>query len=138
MDYDNQVMDELIAIREQIAQDKADLETARQEQQAAKDEQEAAKASLKTQKSEVDALIDQISSQQAEVEKEMCIRDRSGVAQQRRGGHADRQLSPWQSGGKNKHSAFSFHIQHLGAVYVPKGRNIHGWGVLLWERMGFD
>ena len=69
MDYDNQVMDELIAIREQIAQDKADLETARQEQQAAKDEQEAAKASLKTQKSEVDALIDQISSQQAEVEK---------------------------------------------------------------------
>lgn len=69
MDYDNQVMDELIAIREQIAQDKADLETARQEQQAAKDEQEAAKASLKTQKSEVDALIDQISSQQTEVEK---------------------------------------------------------------------
>lgn len=53
----------------EIAQDKADLETARQEQQAAKDEQEAAKASLKTQKSEVDALIDQISSQQAEVEK---------------------------------------------------------------------
>ena len=66
------------------------------------------------------------------------IHHQSGAAQQRRGGHADRQLSPWQSGGKNKHSAFSFHIQHLGAVYVPKGRNIHGWGVLLWERMGFD
>lgn len=69
MDYDNQVMDELIAIREQIAQDKADLETAREEQEAAKKEQEAAKASLKSQESEVDALIAQISSQQAEVEK---------------------------------------------------------------------
>lgn len=69
MQYDNQVMNDLIAIRQQIAQDKADLETARQEQQAAKDEQEAAKASLKTQESEVDALIAQISSQQAEVEQ---------------------------------------------------------------------
>ena len=69
MQYDNQVMNDLIAIRQQIAQDKEDLETARQEQQAAKDEQEAAKASLKSQESEVDALISQISSQQAEVEK---------------------------------------------------------------------
>lgn len=69
MAYDNQVMDQLIAIREQIAQDKADLETARQEQQAAKEEQEAAKANLKSQEAEVDALISQISSQEDQVEK---------------------------------------------------------------------
>lgn len=69
MDYDNQVMDELIAIREQIAKDKEELETARQEQQAAKDEQEAAKANLKAQEDEVDALIAQISSQEDQVEK---------------------------------------------------------------------
>lgn len=69
MAYDNQVMDQLIAIREQIAQDKADLETARQEQQSAKEEQEAAKANLKSQEAEVDALISQISSQEDQVEK---------------------------------------------------------------------
>ena len=44
MDYDNQVMNELIAIREQIEADKTALETARQEQKDAKAEQEAAKA----------------------------------------------------------------------------------------------
>ena len=38
MDYDNQVMDQLIALREQIEEDKAELETARQEQQDAKAE----------------------------------------------------------------------------------------------------
>lgn len=41
MDYDNQVMNELIAIREQIEADKTALETARQEQKDAKAEQEA-------------------------------------------------------------------------------------------------
>ena len=77
MDYDNQVMDELIAIREQIAQDKADLETARQEQQAAKDEQEAAKASLKTQKVEkaeaqLRAAADAVDKEIAAAEKELA------------------------------------------------------------------
>ncbi len=54
MDYDNQVMDQLIALREQIEEDKAELETARQEQQAAKEEQEAAQANLQSQEAEVD------------------------------------------------------------------------------------
>ena len=80
MQYDNQVMNDLIAIRQQIAQDKADLETARQEQQAAKDEQESAKASLKSQESEVDALISQISSQQAEVEQAEAAIDKQVAA----------------------------------------------------------
>ena len=61
--------DELIAIREQIAQDKADWRLS-QEQQAAKDEQEAAKASLKTQSLKLTRSIDQISSQQAEEKAE--------------------------------------------------------------------
>ena len=58
MDYDNQVMDQLIALREQIEEDKAELESARQAQQAAKEEQEAAQANLKSQEAEVSALID--------------------------------------------------------------------------------
>lgn len=67
MDYDNQVMNELIAIREQIEADKTALETARQEQKDAKVEQEAAKAELKSQQAQVDALIAEISGQESQV-----------------------------------------------------------------------
>ena len=67
MDYDNQVMNELIAIREQIEADKTALETARQEQKDAKAEQEAAKAELNSQQAQVDALIAEISGQESQV-----------------------------------------------------------------------
>lgn len=67
MDYDNQVMNELIAIREQIEADKTALETARQEQKDAKAEQEAAKAELKSQQAQVDALIAEINGQESQV-----------------------------------------------------------------------
>ena len=70
MDYDNQVMDQLIALREQIEEDKAELETARQAQQAAKEEQEAAQANLKSQEAEVSALIDQLAAQEDQLEAE--------------------------------------------------------------------
>lgn len=69
MDYDNAVMNQLIAIREQIKQDKEELELARQEQREAKEAQEAAKAELKRQEDQVDALIREIKSKQAELEK---------------------------------------------------------------------
>ena len=81
MDYDNQVMDQLIALREQIEQDKAELETARQEQQDAKAEQEAAQANLQAQESEVDALLCQISNQEDELEaREAQLRAASDAA----------------------------------------------------------
>ncbi len=70
MDYDNQVMDQLIALREQIEEDKAELESARQAQQAAKEEQEAAQANLKSQEAEVSALIDQLAAQEDQLEAE--------------------------------------------------------------------
>ena len=81
MDYDNQVMDQLIALREQIEQDKAELETARQKQQDAKAEQEAAQANLQAQESEVDALLSQISNQEDELEaREAQLRAASDAA----------------------------------------------------------
>ena len=81
MDYDNQVMDQLIALREQIESDKAELETARQEQQDAKAEQEAAQANLQAQESEVDALLSQISNQEDELEaREAQLRAASDAA----------------------------------------------------------
>lgn len=81
MDYDNQVMDQLIALREQIEEDKAELETARQEQQDAKAEQEAAQANLQAQESEVDALLSQISNQEDELKaREAQLRAASDAA----------------------------------------------------------
>ena len=69
IDYDNAVMDQLIAIREQIEVDKAELEEVRRGQQAAKEELEAAKAELKAQESKVEQLIREISAKEDELEK---------------------------------------------------------------------
>lgn len=69
MEYDNAVMDQLIAIREQIAQDKLELEEARAGQEEARAEQEAAKAELKEQEAEVDKLVAEISAKEDEMEE---------------------------------------------------------------------
>ena len=68
IDYDNSVMEELLALQEQIEADKADLETSKSEQEAAKAKQEAAKADLKEQESQVDALIQEISGKEDQLE----------------------------------------------------------------------
>ena len=68
IDYDNSVMEELLALQEQIEADKAALETSKEEQEAAKAKQEAAKADLKDQESQVDALIQEISGQEDQLE----------------------------------------------------------------------
>ena len=68
IDYDNSVMEELLALQAQIEADKADLETSKAEQEAAKAKQEAAKADLKEQESQVDALIQEISGQEDQLE----------------------------------------------------------------------
>ena len=68
MEYDNAVMDSLIAIREQIEQDKAELEQARVDQQEARDTQASARAELLARNAEVDALLEQINSQADEIE----------------------------------------------------------------------
>lgn len=68
MEYDDAVMDQLIAIREQIAQDKLELEEAKAGEEEAKAEQEAAKAELKSQEAEVDKLVAEISAKEDEAE----------------------------------------------------------------------
>ncbi len=68
MEYDNAVIDQLIALQEQIEQDKAQLEEARAGQQAARDEQAAAQAELKAQEAEVDRLMAEISAKEEELE----------------------------------------------------------------------
>ena len=68
MEYDNKVMDDLIAIREQIEVDKAELEQAKAAQEEARKEQEAAKKEREAQEAEVDKLIGEISSQEDQLE----------------------------------------------------------------------
>lgn len=68
MEYDNAVMDSLIAKRQQLKQSKDQMEQARTEQQAAKEKQVAARKELESRESEVDKLISQINKQKNQVE----------------------------------------------------------------------
>ena len=93
MEYDNQIMDQLIALREQIEEDKAELETARQEQQDAKDAQQAAQDQLKAQRSEVDALINQLAAQEADLEAERARFEAAANAADKEIAAAERELA---------------------------------------------
>lgn len=69
MDYDNAIMNQLIATREKLETEKSELEVSKSEQEAAKSVQESAKAELKAQEAEVDKLVSQISAQEDQLEK---------------------------------------------------------------------
>lgn len=68
IDYDNVVMNQLIAIREQIKADRRSLENARAEQEAIKVAREAAKEELKAREAEVNILLKQINEQEDQLE----------------------------------------------------------------------
>jgi len=69
MAYDNAVMDNLVAMREQIEVDKASLEQSRAEQEQARQAQEAARTELQQREADVDKLIAKISQQEDQVEQ---------------------------------------------------------------------
>ena len=71
MDYDNQVMDELIAIREEIIALRTQLETSRAEEQAARDQQAAKQAEQQAKVAEAQKLLDQINADVAEVNRQL-------------------------------------------------------------------
>ena len=71
MAYDNQVMDELIAIREEIIALRTQLETSRAEEQAARDQQAAQQAEQQAKVAEGQKLLDQISADVAEVNRQL-------------------------------------------------------------------
>ena len=71
MDYDNQVMDELIAIREEIMALRTQLETSRAEEQAARDQQAAKQAEQQAKVAEAQKLLDQINADVAEVNRQL-------------------------------------------------------------------
>ena len=71
MDYDNQVMDELIAIREEIVRLKTQLETARAEEQEARDQQAVKKAEQQAKVAEAQKLVDELNADAAEVNRQL-------------------------------------------------------------------
>ena len=75
MAYDNEVMDQLIATREELERLQADLESARAEEQAAKEQQEAKKAEQQAKVAEAQALLDQINADVAEVNRQLDAED---------------------------------------------------------------
>ena len=71
MAYDNEVMDQLIATREELERVLGELESARAEEQAAKEQQEAKKAEQQAKVAEAQALVDQINADTAEVNRQL-------------------------------------------------------------------
>ena len=75
MAYDNEVMDQLIATRQELDRLQADLERARAEAQAAKEQQGAKKAEQQAKVAEAQALLDQINADVAEVNRQLDAED---------------------------------------------------------------
>lgn len=80
MEYDNAVMDSLIATRQQLEQSKSQLEQARTEQQTAKEKQVAARKELESREAEVDQLIAQINKEKNQVEQ--SVKELEALAKQ--------------------------------------------------------
>lgn len=79
--YDNSVMDQLLALQAKIEAEKSELEDAKAQQEAARQQQVAAKQELSSQQSEVDKLINQISATEADLQKqEAALRSAAAAA----------------------------------------------------------
>ena len=71
MAYDNRVMDELIAARQELEAVQAQLEEARAAEQAAKEAQEAVKARQQEKVAQAQALLDELNADVAEVNRQL-------------------------------------------------------------------
>ena len=71
MDYDNQIMDELEAARQAVAQAKSELEESKRSQEAARNSLQAQKADLDAEANRVNALISQINNESAAYASQM-------------------------------------------------------------------
>ena len=80
MAYDNRVMDELIAARQELEAVQAQLEEARAAEQAAKEAQEAVKARQQEKVAQAQALLDALNADVAEVNRQLDEEDASWAA----------------------------------------------------------
>ena len=82
MDYDNQVMDELIATREELERLQAELESARAEEEAAKAQQEERKAEQQALVAEAQQVVDELNSNLEELNRKLDEQDAAVAAVQ--------------------------------------------------------
>ena len=82
MDYDNQVMDELIAVREELERLQAELEAARAEEEEAKAQQEERKAEQQVLVAQAQQVVDELNSDLAELNRKLDEQDASIAAVQ--------------------------------------------------------
>lgn len=75
MAYDNEVMDQLVATREELERLQADLESARGEKQAARDQQVAKKTEQQAKVAEAQKLLNQINADLNEVNRQLDAED---------------------------------------------------------------
>ena len=68
IDYDNSIMESLLALQAQIEEEKSSLEASRAELESAKKEQEAARQELKDQEAEINKVIADIQGQEQEAQ----------------------------------------------------------------------
>ena len=68
IDYDNSIMESLLALQAQIEEEKSSLEASRAELESAKKEQEAARQELKSQEAEINKVIADIQGQEQEAQ----------------------------------------------------------------------
>ena len=80
MDYDNQIMDELIATREELERLQAELESARADEQAVKEEQEAKKAEQQAKVAEAEKVLEELNRNVAEVNRLLDEEDAAAAA----------------------------------------------------------
>lgn len=82
MDYDNKIMDQLIATRQELERLQGELESARAEEQAAREQQEAKKAEQQAKVAEAQKLLDQINADVAEVNRQLEAEDAAAASLQ--------------------------------------------------------
>ena len=75
MAYDNQVMEQLIAARQELERLQGELERARAEEQAARDQQQAKRTEQQAKVAEAQKLLDQINADVAEVNRQLDAED---------------------------------------------------------------
>ena len=82
MAYDNKIMDQLIATRQELERLQGELESARAEEQEAREQQEAKKAEQQAKVAEAQKLLDQINADVAEVNRQMEAEDAAAASLQ--------------------------------------------------------
>lgn len=80
MAYDNEIMNQLIATRQELERLQGELEGARAEEQAARAQQEAKKAEQQAKVAEAQKLLDQINADAAEVNRQLEAEDAAAAS----------------------------------------------------------